>query len=594
MIHTYNGLGQVESDLLQNKNGSIWVDSIRTDFYYDVSGNKIIEYQFDYNLASWDSTEVRFYHYNVDVLLDTLYAQILSSGNWINSAMQIFEFGPLNRQTHHYFLEWDGSEWLYQLDSVSEVDANGFPSHTIILSAYYTPTLMWTPSGYAWRDAINDSLGNVLTWEEHYEDGRYATGECTYSNSILVSDWSEYMPQNGVPIHTHSDYYYAELFGDTLACTSTNNILSLDTCPGNTYLWTTGDTTSSIQISSPGIYQATITHANGWVVQTPPIHFNITGIVPYIVNTNDSIFMYCASGPVQYLNSPYQNDVNYQWYFNNTALSTGDSSSLRSNGNGTYFLIASNGCGSDTSSITQVLLAQPNFSTLTQTPAVCAGDCTGQISLTAYGIDPLTYSWSTGDTTQSIQNLCAGFYSITISDSLGCIKYQSFSITSDLISAVSTSRNTSCTGCDDGIIHLSVSNNGSPYNLSISPSAGIISGDSITNLPPGIYEVCVTDNTPCTFCQTDTILEDPTGIDFENANGFSLFPNPTHSNFTITQTANILQSQIYTLENILGEIILSGNLIEEFKTIDLSTFQNGIYFLRLNGKFREGFKVIKN
>ncbi|WP_343747421.1 T9SS type A sorting domain-containing protein [Fluviicola sp.] len=55
--------------------------------------------------------------------------------------------------------------------------------------------------------------------------------------------------------------------------------------------------------------------------------------------------------------------------------------------------------------------------------------CTGSINFYAYGGTlPHTYSWSNGDSTSYIENLCAGDYTVTVTDSLGCTQTQTITI----------------------------------------------------------------------------------------------------------------------------------------------------------------------
>lgn len=57
----------------------------------------------------------------------------------------------------------------------------------------------------------------------------------------------------------------------------------------------------------------------------------------------------------------------------------------------------------------------------TQRAASCVGSCKGQASVTAfYGHPPYTYHWQPGNlTTPFIDNLCAGTYYVTVTDSIG-------------------------------------------------------------------------------------------------------------------------------------------------------------------------------
>ncbi|MBC8266540.1 MAG: T9SS type A sorting domain-containing protein [Flavobacteriales bacterium] len=121
------------------------------------------------------------------------------------------------------------------------------------------------------------------------------------------------------------------------------------------------------------------------------------------------------------------------------------------------------------------------------------------------GAIPASYLWSTGDTTSQINNLSAGTYIITISDTSNCTVTDSISITQPTaILASATTTNVSCNGGNDGITILSITGGTSPY---IENWNGIDS----SALAAGTYIYTITDSNNCTFTDSVTITE-PTAI----------------------------------------------------------------------------------
>jgi gliding motility-associated-like protein len=69
----------------------------------------------------------------------------------------------------------------------------------------------------------------------------------------------------------------------------------------------------------------------------------------------------------------------------------------------------------------------------------CLGACNGSASVTINnGIGPYTYSWSNGQTSAAISNLCAGNYAVTVIGSNGCSAAQSFSVLAGTTSPIAT------------------------------------------------------------------------------------------------------------------------------------------------------------
>jgi hypothetical protein len=85
-------------------------------------------------------------------------------------------------------------------------------------------------------------------------------------------------------------------------------------------------------------------------------------------------------------------------------------------------VIDANGCNKDT---TISLEAASTYSIETSvTNATCDGAASGsaQVNIVNGTTPPYTYLWSTGDTIETLNNIVAGTYSVTVSDSLDCLR----------------------------------------------------------------------------------------------------------------------------------------------------------------------------
>jgi hypothetical protein len=148
-----------------------------------------------------------------------------------------------------------------------------------------------------------------------------------------------------------------------------------------------------------------------------------------------------------------------------------------------------------------------SFST-TITNVICNGFNDGSANIIAQvATPPFTYLWSNGDTTQTIVNLFAGFYSVLVTDSNGCLFSDTILITEPdplVVDSVAIN-NISCFGGNNGSINISVSG-GTPF-YSYLWSDGSTSED-ISSLSAGLYSVVVNDANGCSSnSNTYTITE---------------------------------------------------------------------------------------
>ncbi len=69
-----------------------------------------------------------------------------------------------------------------------------------------------------------------------------------------------------------------------------------------------------------------------------------------------------------------------------------------------------------------------------------------------------------------------------------------------------------------------------------------------------------------------------------NTNIFSVFPNPTTNKITIRITDKSYAAQTIELRNVVGALIKTCNISSDETIVDLSSYANGIYFIKVNTK----------
>lgn len=156
--------------------------------------------------------------------------------------------------------------------------------------------------------------------------------------------------------------------------------------------------------------------------------------------------------------------------------------------------------------------AQPNLpSSLDYSLLVVSPQCTNNGSISVVPADSATaytYSWSTGESSSSISGLGQGLYSVTISDSSGCVVTDSVilnSVASPEIT-LSITDSISCDGGSDGTITVSAGAGTAPYQITWA------NGDTNlirSNLPSGNYTAIVTDSLGCTAIDSLFLPEPP-------------------------------------------------------------------------------------
>ena len=280
-----------------------------------------------------------------------------------------------------------------------------------------------------------------------------------------------------------------------VSCNGGNNGTATVTTSGGfppyTYSWNTipvqtGTTATNL---NAGTYTVTLTDANGCVGTTT---VTVTEPFPLSSNTQQSNVLCSGGGSGSAFVQVFGGVLPYSYSWSPSGATTATASNLTS---GTHIVTITDGNNcihSDTVIISQPL---PLAINLTSTNVSCFGGSNGTATANVSGgTSPYTYSWSSGSTAQTAQNLPAGNVSVTVTDDNGCTISSNITITepTQLVASV-TPVNVTCNGLNNGTASSSVSGGTSPYTYNWNPGTGT----STSSLSPGNYILTVTDNNMC-------------------------------------------------------------------------------------------------
>jgi len=128
------------------------------------------------------------------------------------------------------------------------------------------------------------------------------------------------------------------------------------------------------------------------------------------------------------------------------------------------------------------------------------------------GVQPYTFEWSNGGTTQQINDLVAGTYTVTVTGANGCtLEHQETVLPSDLPVFVTENvinPNTTCIGAN-GSISIQLSPAGAWQNSATYLWSNGATTMNLTNVPSGSYRVTVTRMGTCTATEVWYVEDEP-------------------------------------------------------------------------------------
>jgi len=278
-------------------------------------------------------------------------------------------------------------------------------------------------------------------------------------------------------------------------CTGSSVILSVPTGYAS-YTWSNGATTNSIAANTSGSYTVTVTNSDGCSAAASATSVTVnTSPTASITSTGTGAI--CAGGS-ETLSGP-TGMTSHQWYFGGNAISGATSASLTATTAGTYSLsvVDGNGC-SATSPLYTITTAANPFATIVNSGSalLCSGASTTLTAPTGMN----GYTWSTGDTTQSIVVSSAGSYTVTVVNAGGCSATSAATVIStSQIVAPAISVSGPLAFCAGGSVTLGLPMGYSAYGW----NSGAISTQLVAT-QGGDYYATVTNSDGCT-ASSDTV-----------------------------------------------------------------------------------------
>lgn len=300
-------------------------------------------------------------------------------------------------------------------------------------------------------------------------------------------------------------------------CGANNGSINLNITQGSgsgyTFLWNDGNTQQNRNNLPAGTYSVTVTDPgqvdcfkDTTITLTNPGTLNLTitnPVNPSCGVSNGSITVGLSGGTAPYTVVIDSGSGTPQTIQVPVAISQ----TLNNLPAGNYTITVTDAAGcQDIETITLTPPGAPVINSLNAVVELCAGTNQGRITVNASGgTGTLTYAWSNGENTSTINNLPPGQYTVTVTDANGC----SIASTTTLqagpvccnLSFSATVNNPSCGGSDGGI-NITINSGSGNYSFVWSNSAVT---EDLTNVPAGSYTVTITDNGQAN-CVRDTTI----------------------------------------------------------------------------------------
>lgn len=355
-------------------------------------------------------------------------------------------------------------------------------------------------------DADDGNTGNTYLWNT---GATSATITVTQSGTYSVTLTNNGCSSTG-SVDVNFDDVMVDLGNDTTLCTGSTLTLDADNGDtGNTYQWSTGESSSTTQVTQTGTYSVTV--SNGGCSAMGSIDVLFDGI--QVDLGNDTTL--CSGSSLLLDASIGSPSADYAW-------STGSgTSSITVTQTGTYSVTVTDGActANDMIDVTFEDLPVdlgPDFD-------LCAGEV---VNLSAAIADPMaTYNWNTGAMTSFINVNTGGIYGVTITSN-GCVGSDSVVVTEVTSGTIDFDLGPDTTICIGENITLNSGFSTSVYDHSWNTGSN---NNTITTSSPGTYTLTLSNS-----CQSGSDMLVLTAIDCDTITPIDTTTNPVDTTGTDT------------------------------------------------------------
>tara|TARA_B100001758_G_scaffold247877_1_gene267996 strand:- start:4730 stop:9613 length:4884 start_codon:yes stop_codon:yes gene_type:complete len=365
----------------------------------------------------------------------------------------------------------------------------------------------------------------------------------------------------------------------TSVMVDSTNILNV--CSGTYVISFTDQNSCSAILLNGGVTTQTIAPAI-----TTNAQIDMSSIVNVLCNGS-------ATGYLEVLNPNPDTSYTYYWQdLNGDTISIADTAANLSAG--TYILYEDYNNTQGCTTTDTVIVTEGAAIVLSSviTDLSCNSDPTGSISVSQItgGTQPYSYLWNTGATTNSVNNLSAGIYTLNITDSNGCQQLNTFEVTEPDALAITVDNSTSF------VLEVGSISGGTPsYNYSWIDENGTVVETNSTFIVVnyGTYYLEVEDANGCVGLSSGFAFTATSQVDLLADMVLNIYPNPFNKETTIDFGREIKEATIRMVD-VFGKTVE----IHEIKSKDKHVITrgdkaSGIYFIEIEiGKEKLFNKIV--
>ena len=331
--------------------------------------------------------------------------------------------------------------------------------------------------------------------------------------------------------------------GSAIICPPTS--VTLQSTPATSYLWSTGATTASISVTTPGVYDIQVVDLNGCDASSST--FLVSELVATITTTGSTTI--CQGDAIVLTsNTPYLDPTaTFVWSLNGTTIPGATTASYSATQTGSYTVSVSNSTCNQVSSAIQITVFEATISATNNATTLCPGT-----TLTLTASAGVSYQWMlngtniAGATNQTYDVTQAGAYSVAVSDGTCSATSANFVITEIIPTIASAGGFT--TLCPGSTLVLT-SSTGVSYQWQLNgTNIAAATNQTYTITQGGSYTVVVNDGV-CTSTSTAFVITEIVPTITSTGGSTTLCPGST---LTLTSSTGISYQWQLNGTNIAG------------------------------------------